>query len=59
MKSSDLKRMNKPIKKARSELGTALELIVRKRMVYKLLNNMDNTAHTLHNKVIETMEYVQ
>ena len=54
IRDSDLK-LNKPIKKAGSVLGTVvkpLELIVQRRILHKM-NIMDNSEHPLHNTMIQ------
>jgi len=47
------KKLNTLIKKAGSVLGTALELIEQRKMLQKLLNIMDNSAHLLRNVTIK------
>ena len=49
----DSKKLNKLIKKAGSVLGTALETILKRRMLHKLVNIKNNTDHPLHNIVLQ------
>jgi len=52
IRTNDLKKLNKLIKRTSSIPGTALDpldLIAKRRMLRKFLNINNNTAHTLHN----------
>ena len=54
IRTRDLKRINKLIKKAGSVLGVTLEpleLIIQKRMLHKLMKIMEDSSHPLHNTV--------
>ena len=56
IRTRDLKRINKLIRKAGSVLGVTLEpleLIVQKRMLHKLMKMMEDSSHPLHNTVIK------
>jgi len=51
--ASEPKKLNKLIKMSGSVLGTALELIVKRRILHKLLNKKNNnTPQPLHNTVM-------
>merc|ERR1712035_214296 len=54
IRTRDLNRINKLIKKAGSVLGVALEpleLIIQRRMLQKLIKIMEDSSHPLHNTV--------
>ena len=56
IRTRDLKRINKLIRKAGSVLGVTLEpleLIVQKRMLHKLMKMMKDSSHPLHQTVIK------
>ena len=53
IRTRDLKRINKLIRKAGSVLGVTLELIVQKRMLHKLMKMMEDSSHPLQNTVIK------
>ena len=56
IRTRDLKRINKLIRKAGSVLGVTLEpleLIVQKRMLHKLMKMMEDSSHPLHDTVIK------
>ena len=56
IRTRDLKRINKLIRKAGSVLGgtlETLEMIVQKRMLHKLMEMMEDSSHPLHNTLIK------
>ena len=56
IRASDLKKLNKLIKKAGSVLGTVLEileLILQQRILHKMKNIMDNSEYPLHSTVFQ------